>query len=81
MLGVIDDETLHQRVRAADVVVLPSRYESFGLVMVEAMMHGKPLVSTDTSGVREVVRNGVDGLLVEPGDVDQLEHAIRRMLG
>ena len=53
--------------------MLPSRYESFGLVMVEAMMHGKPLVSTDTSGVREVVRNGVDGLLVEPGDVDELE--------
>ena len=72
--------TLHDEYSRADVVVLPSRYESFGLVMVEAMMHGKPLVSTDTSGVREVVRNGVDGLLVEPGDVDQLERAIRRML-
>ena len=80
MLGVIDDETLHLEYSRADVVVLPSRYESFGLVMVEAMMHGKPLVSTDTSGVREVVRNEVDGLLVAPGDVDQLERAIRRIL-
>ena len=80
VLGVIDDETLHQQYAAAEVVVLPSRYESFGLVMVEAMMHGRPLVSTDTSGVREVVRNGVDGLLVEPGNVDQLDEAIRRLL-
>ena len=80
MLGVIDDETLHREYARADVVVLPSRYESFGLVMVEAMMHGKPLVSTDTSGVREVVRNGVDGLLVAPGDVDSWSSAIRRLL-
>jgi glycogen synthase len=80
MPGVVDDDTLHQLYARADVVVLPSRYESFGLVMVEALMHGRPLVSTNASGVREVVRNGVDGLLVEPGDVDQLEQAIRRLL-
>ena len=81
MLGVVDDETLHREYARADLVVLPSRYESFGLVMVEAMMHGKPLVSTDTSGVREVVRDGVDGCSSTPGDVDELEQAIRRMLG
>jgi glycosyltransferase involved in cell wall biosynthesis/GT2 family glycosyltransferase len=80
MLGVVGDETLHEHYANADLVVLPSRYESFGLVMVEAMMHGKPLVTADTSGVREVVRDGVDGLLVEPGNVDQLERAIRRLL-
>jgi glycogen(starch) synthase len=80
VLGVIDDETLHEEYAKADLVVLPSRYESFGLVMVEALMHGKPLVSCDTSGVREVVSNGVDGILVAPGDVDELEAAIRRLL-
>ena len=80
MLGVVDDETLHREYAAAEVVVLPSRYESFGLVMVEALMHGKALVSTDTSGVREVVRHGVDGLLVAPGDVAELEAAIRLVL-
>jgi glycosyltransferase involved in cell wall biosynthesis len=80
MLGVVDDERLHREYADAEIVVLPSRYESFGLAMVEAMMHGKPLVATDTSGVREVVRNGVDGVLVAPGDVDELERAIRRLL-
>jgi glycosyltransferase involved in cell wall biosynthesis len=80
MLGVVDDALLHERYAEADVVVLPSRYESFGLVMAEAMMHGRPLVSTDTSGVREVVRNGIDGVLVDPGSVDELECAIRAVL-
>jgi hypothetical protein len=80
MLGVVDDEALHRRYAEADLVVLPSRYESFGLVMVEAMMHGKPLISTDGSGIREVVRHGIDGLLVPPGDDEVLEAAIRRLL-
>lgn len=80
MLGVVDDDALHDEYARADLVVLPSRYESFGLVMAEAMMHGKPLVSTDGSGVREVVRAGVDGLLVPPGDAKELEAAIRLLL-
>lgn len=80
MLGVVDDVTLHRGYANADVVVLPSRYESFGLVMAEAMMHGRPLVTTNTSGVREFVRDGTDALLVEPGDVGALEGAIRRLL-
>jgi glycosyltransferase involved in cell wall biosynthesis len=80
MVGVVDDDVLHEYYARADLVVLPSRYESFGLVMAEAMMHARPLISTDASGVREVVRNGVDGLLVAPGDVDELETAIRRLL-
>jgi glycosyltransferase involved in cell wall biosynthesis len=78
--GVVSDERLHELYEEADVVVLPSRYESFGLVMVEGMMHGRAVVSCDTSGVREVVRHDVDGLLVPPGDAGALDVAIRRLL-
>jgi glycosyltransferase involved in cell wall biosynthesis/GT2 family glycosyltransferase len=79
-VGQVTDEELHRLYAASDVVVLPSRYESFGLVMVEAMMHGKALISCDTSGIRDVVRNGTDGVLVEPGDSKALAYELRELL-
>lgn len=80
MVGPVDDERLHALYAGADLVVLPSRYESFGLVMAEAMMHGRALVSCDTSGIRDVVRHDVDGVLVAPGDAAALEVAMRQLL-
>jgi len=80
VLGVVDDGTLHELYRHADVVVLPSRYESFGLVMLETMMHGKALVSCDVGGIVEVVRNGVDGVLVAPGNQPALDAAVEQMI-
>ena len=80
LVGPVTDEQLHQLYHGADLVVLPSRYESFGLVMLEAMMHGRAVISCDTSGVREVVRHGVDGILVQPGDVRELAQAMRTLL-
>ncbi|MGZ4725156.1 MAG: glycosyltransferase, partial [Ilumatobacteraceae bacterium] len=79
-LGAVDDEALDAAYRAADLVVLPSRYESFGLVMLEAMMHGKAVVSCDVGGIVEVVRDGVDGLLVAPADPVALARAIGELL-
>lgn len=79
-LGNVDDEELHRRYAAADVVVLPSRYESFGLVVVEAMMHGAAIVSSDVGGIREVGRSGVDCLLTPPGDPAALAAALRELV-
>jgi glycosyltransferase involved in cell wall biosynthesis/GT2 family glycosyltransferase len=78
--GAVSDEELHALYASADLVVLPSRYESFGLVMAEAMIHGRALISCDTSGIRDVVRDGVDGVLVAPGEMDALTDAMRALL-
>ena len=80
LAGPVSDDELHGLYANADLVVLPSRYESFGLVMVEALMHGKPLISCATGGILDIVRDGIDGLLVEPGNTDQLIAAMRHLL-
>jgi phosphatidylinositol alpha-mannosyltransferase len=53
---------------------------SFGIVLVEAMAAGLPVVASDIAGFREVVRNEVEGLLVRPGDPAALADAVQRVL-
>ncbi len=65
---------------AADVIVLPSRYEPFGLVMPEAWAHKKPLVATKAAGPRATAQHEVDALLVAIDDVDGLASNIKRLL-
>jgi glycosyltransferase involved in cell wall biosynthesis len=66
--------------RKASVFVLPSRYESFGYVTLEAMILGKPVVATNVTGSRDLVKSGMTGYLVDPGDVDGLVEAIATIL-
>jgi phosphatidyl-myo-inositol alpha-mannosyltransferase len=81
MLGRLDHDRLPGYYRAADVFVSPAvGQESFGLVLVEAMAAGCPVVATDIPGYREVVRDGIDGVLVPPRDPDALADAARRIL-
>jgi N-acetyl-alpha-D-glucosaminyl L-malate synthase BshA len=56
----------------ADLFVLPSETESFGLAALEAMACGVPVIATDVGGLPEVVRDGIDGLLFAVGDVDAM---------
>ena len=65
---------------AADVVVLPSLAEAFGLVLAEAIYLGKPVVATRVGGIPEGVEDGVDGVLVAPGDAAALAEALERVL-
>jgi glycosyltransferase involved in cell wall biosynthesis len=65
---------------AVDVVVHASRNEPFGIVLLEAMALGKPLIAGSNGGPREVVTHGVDGLLVPYGDVTGLASCLVRLL-
>ena len=64
--------------RAADASLLSSAWENFPHTVVEALAVGTPVIATRTGGVAEVLADGVNGLVVEPGDVDALTAAIER---
>ena len=80
-VGTVAHDLLPAYHAAADAFVSPAvGQESFGIVLVEAMAAGLPVVCTDIPGYREVVREGVEGLLVPPNDPAALAAAIARVL-
>jgi glycosyltransferase involved in cell wall biosynthesis len=80
--GRVPSEDLSRYYQAANVTVLPSTTmgEAFGLVLVESMACETPVVASKLPGVREVVADGIDGLLVEPGNPEDLKGAIISLL-
>jgi glycosyltransferase involved in cell wall biosynthesis len=64
----------------ATLLVLPSRSEGMGRVVVEALLRGRPVVGSRVGGIRDLVRDGENGLLVEPGDAAALADALVRVL-
>ena len=82
LAGVHVDREKALDYRWADVFVLPSRYPPEGqpLVLLEAMAAGLPIVSTRHSGIPHTVRDGQDGLIVEPGDTEALANALQRLM-
>jgi len=62
------------------VLAAPSRYESFGLVLLEGMMFGKPVVGCRAGGMVEFVTDGNTGMLAEPGDTVSLEACLIRLI-
>ena len=79
-IGEASEPELYQWYADCDVFCVPSRYESFGLIFVEAMMFGKPIVATHVGGIPEVVQHGHNGLLVAPEDPEALANALRRLI-
>ena len=80
-LGVVSEKDKIELYRKAKVVVVPSIFnESFGIVALEAMASGRPVIATRVGGLEDLVVNGETGILVEPGSEDQLAEAIENLL-
>ena len=78
VLGKVNDARKREELERADVLCAPSvRGESFGMVLTEAFAAGTPVIASDIAGYRDVVRDGVDGVLVPPGDPQALAEALR----
>jgi glycosyltransferase involved in cell wall biosynthesis len=81
--GHVGDDMLANYYAACDFTVLPSKdsSEGFGIVLLEAMASGKPVVGSRVGGVVDVIKDGENGVLVEPNDVDGLADEIIQMWG
>jgi glycosyltransferase involved in cell wall biosynthesis len=77
--GVLEPAELANRYTTARVFVTASRYEGWPIAVAEAMASGLPIVAFDVAGVRELVRDGEDGILVGVGDVGGLARALARL--
>ncbi|WP_400163229.1 1,4-alpha-glucan branching protein domain-containing protein [Brevibacillus sp. TJ4] len=79
-LGFVEDWQRNMLFRIADIAVFPSLYEPFGIVALEAMSYGTPLVVADTGGLREIVRHQENGMTIYAGDVQSLVNQVRWLL-
>jgi len=79
-LGFVDEQTKKDALDACDVLVMPSRADSFGAVFLEAWLYGKPVIGARAGGIPAVISDGHDGILVEFANVRQIADAINLLL-
>jgi phosphatidyl-myo-inositol dimannoside synthase len=79
-VGFLPNQELQERMARAAVVAVPSHREGFGVVCLEAMAQGRPVVASAVGGLRDLVVDGETGYLVQSGDRDALREALERLL-
>jgi len=79
-LGVVTGQAKQDLLAATDILALPSRVDSFGIVYLEAWAYGKPVIGAQAGGVPDVIADGEDGMLVPFGDVECLAESIEYLL-
>jgi glycosyltransferase involved in cell wall biosynthesis len=79
-MGKISKEKVRELLRSSDVCVSASRYESFGITMVEALACGTPVIATKTAGGEEIIQDGVNGYLVPIGSPRPIADALLRIV-
>jgi len=75
-LGLISNDHVHAEMKSADAFVLSSHYETFGVVLIEALACGKPIIATSCGGP-ECIVNKKNGLLITPRDIEKLVLAMK----
>ncbi|MBR1229049.1 MULTISPECIES: glycosyltransferase family 4 protein [unclassified Bradyrhizobium] len=81
-VGQLSGQPLKETIRGASAIVVPSEwYENCPMSVLEAMAHGKPVVASRIGGIPELVVEGETGVLFEPGDADELQSHISRLMG
>jgi glycosyltransferase involved in cell wall biosynthesis len=78
-LGHLPNETIAAHLQAAQLFAMPSRYEGFGIVYMEALGAGLPVLATNAGAAGEMVRSGVNGYLVEPEDTATLRQHVQTL--
>ena len=78
--GYIPDQELADHFKMADGYVMPSTKEGFGIVFIEAMYYGLPVIAGDADGSVDALLDGALGLLVKPDSVEEIKNAIEKML-
>ncbi|WP_369781564.1 glycosyltransferase [Pseudomonas sp. WC2401] len=74
-IGWLTAEDLQSLYLTADILIVPSRWEGFGLVAVEAMRAGLPVIASNVGGLAEVVEDNATGILIDPNSVQALVDA------
>ncbi|MDP1574644.1 MAG: glycosyltransferase family 4 protein [Coxiellaceae bacterium] len=80
MTGFLQNNQIAHYIDAAALIVMPSSYESFGLVAVEAANRFKPVIASNVGGLKEVIAHEETGILVKPSDANALANAIDYLL-
>lgn len=79
-LGRLESDELEDEYKKADIFVLPSLHEGYGMVVREAASYGLPIIATRVGAIPELVRNGESAILVNAGDVNALREALEKLL-
>jgi glycosyltransferase involved in cell wall biosynthesis len=80
LLGTLVGEELGRHLQQSHLLAVPSSYEGFGIVYLEARRFGLPVIAGDAGGPKEIVRHGVDGFLAPPGDAAALARCLKALL-
>jgi glycosyltransferase involved in cell wall biosynthesis len=78
--GPLEDEMVKSAIKSCEMIVIPSKYEPFPFVALEALSYEKPAIASSVGGLPEIFTHGVNGLLVKPEDVEDLEEKIKILL-
>jgi glycosyltransferase involved in cell wall biosynthesis len=76
---LVEKQIASELIAGSDIMLMPSYQESFGVAALEAAAYGLPVIATNVGGIPEIVNDGVNGILIEPGNVNELSDAMIKL--